>query len=249
VANFFDQFDGGGAKPASPYADAISSVESGGNYHAIGPDTGNMGRALGKYQVMSANVGPWSKEVLGREISPREFISNPALQDAIFPGQVQPVRRQIRRGRRGQGVVCRRKGHAQPERQGCVRNDGRRIQPAVQQGAPQGADQGARAAVEQIGQEPPQAMAFADDRKASPVQPGAKNFFDQFDQAPAQQPAQPRAGRPSPLRRSRPPAGPRCDRCRQARGAAQGFTANFGDEMQGSSRLAARTRNPASLTT
>lgn len=68
----------------SPYAGAISSVESGGNYRAIGPATRNGDRALGKYQVMSANVRPWSKEVLGREVTPTEFMNSPELQDAIF---------------------------------------------------------------------------------------------------------------------------------------------------------------------
>jgi hypothetical protein len=92
AGNFFDQFDS--SEPASApaparsrYADAISTVESGGNYREIGPHTGSMGRALGKYQVMSANVGPWSKEVLGREVTPQEFISDPKLQDAIFEGK------------------------------------------------------------------------------------------------------------------------------------------------------------------
>jgi hypothetical protein len=92
AGNFFDQFDS--SEPASApaparsrYADAISTVESGGNYREIGPHTGSMGRALGKYQVMSANVGPWSKEVLGREVSPQEFINDPKLQDAIFDGK------------------------------------------------------------------------------------------------------------------------------------------------------------------
>lgn len=71
----------------SPYADAISSVESGGNYHAIGPATKNGDRALGRYQIMGANVGPWSKEILGREVTPQEFFNSPEIQDAIFSGK------------------------------------------------------------------------------------------------------------------------------------------------------------------
>jgi hypothetical protein len=35
----------------------IAKTESGGNYGAVGPDTGNGNRALGKYQVMASNVG------------------------------------------------------------------------------------------------------------------------------------------------------------------------------------------------
>lgn len=69
---------------ASPYAGAISAVESGGNYRAIGPATRDGDRALGKYQVMSKNVRQWSKEVLGREVTPTEFINSPDIQDKIF---------------------------------------------------------------------------------------------------------------------------------------------------------------------
>lgn len=97
MANFFDQFDAPAAQGASPqfrimitpkgapdYPGAISSIESGGNYRAIGPDTGGGNRALGKYQVMASNVGPWSQEILGRSITPEEFLSNPQIQDQIF---------------------------------------------------------------------------------------------------------------------------------------------------------------------
>jgi hypothetical protein len=73
--------------PQQDYGRAISSIESGGNYKAIGPATRTGDRALGKYQVMSANVGPWSEEVLGRRITPQEFISNPEIQDKIFQGK------------------------------------------------------------------------------------------------------------------------------------------------------------------
>jgi hypothetical protein len=74
--------------PSGPdYGKAISSIESGGNYKAIGPPTKTGDRALGKYQVMSANVGPWSEEVLGRKVTPQEFISNPEIQDKIFQGK------------------------------------------------------------------------------------------------------------------------------------------------------------------
>jgi hypothetical protein len=89
MANFFDQFDGASETPQGgpDYSRAISSIESGGNYKAIGPATKTGDRALGKYQVMSANVGPWSREVLGREVSPQEFIASPEIQDAIFKGK------------------------------------------------------------------------------------------------------------------------------------------------------------------
>lgn len=70
------------------YRNAIASIESAGSgdYAAIGPTHPKLGRALGRYQVMEANIGPWSRKVLGYEVTPDEFMQNPALQDAIFDG-------------------------------------------------------------------------------------------------------------------------------------------------------------------
>lgn len=81
--------DADAGTPLSPYAGAIASIESAGSgdYRAVGPRTRTGDRALGRYQVMSQNIGPWSREVLGREVSPQEFIANPQLQDAIFEGK------------------------------------------------------------------------------------------------------------------------------------------------------------------
>lgn len=72
--------------PLAAYRNAIASIESAGSgdYSAIGPTHPRLGRALGRYQVMEENVGPWSREAIGREISPEEFLANPAIQDAIF---------------------------------------------------------------------------------------------------------------------------------------------------------------------
>lgn len=87
--NFFDQFDGpsGPSGGASPYAGAISSIESSGNYREVGPVTRTGDRALGRYQIMAQNIRPWSKEILGREVTPQEFMSNTQLQDQIFDGK------------------------------------------------------------------------------------------------------------------------------------------------------------------
>jgi hypothetical protein len=75
-----------GKQPMGQFRDAIASIESDGSggYSAIGPTHPELGRALGRYQVMEANVGPWSREALGREVSVDEFLTNPQLQDAIF---------------------------------------------------------------------------------------------------------------------------------------------------------------------
>jgi len=71
----------------------ISSVESGGRYDALGPEvTSGMyagERALGKYQIMPGNLPSWSKEALGREVTPDEFLANPEIQDAITRKQME----------------------------------------------------------------------------------------------------------------------------------------------------------------
>lgn len=72
------------APAGGPYAGAIAGIESGGDYKAIGPATRDGDRALGKYQVMGKNVGPWSEEALGRRLSPQEFLISPEAQDAVF---------------------------------------------------------------------------------------------------------------------------------------------------------------------
>lgn len=69
-------------------AQAIADIESGGNYQARGPvvPSGQYAgqQALGKYQIMEGNIGPWSREALGYEITPQQFLANPQLQDQIF---------------------------------------------------------------------------------------------------------------------------------------------------------------------
>lgn len=82
------QVSAGAPTPAGPqsYRDAIAGIESAGSgdYSAIGPTSPKLGRALGRYQVMEANIGPWSQETLGRTVTPDEFLADPKLQDAIF---------------------------------------------------------------------------------------------------------------------------------------------------------------------
>lgn len=68
------------------YRDAIAGIESAGSgdYNAIGPTNAKLGRALGRYQIMESNIGPWSQEALGRAVTAEEFMKNPHIQDAIF---------------------------------------------------------------------------------------------------------------------------------------------------------------------
>ncbi len=74
--------------PQTPDA-AIAGIETGGNndYRAIGPVSlvnGRPARPYGKYQVMDFNIGPWTKEVTGQEMTPEQFVKDPQAQEAVF---------------------------------------------------------------------------------------------------------------------------------------------------------------------
>jgi peptidoglycan L-alanyl-D-glutamate endopeptidase CwlK len=74
----------------------IAGIESGGwrnPYAAAGPQLGATashpaGQALGKYQVMSYNVGPWTQQALGHAETPDQFRADPAAQEAVFRDQM-----------------------------------------------------------------------------------------------------------------------------------------------------------------
>jgi hypothetical protein len=79
------------ADPSAPGSDdwtarenAIAGLESSGRYNALGPVTRKGDRAYGKYQVMGANVGPWTEEVLGQRLTPQQFLTSKQAQDAVF---------------------------------------------------------------------------------------------------------------------------------------------------------------------
>lgn len=58
---------------------AIAGQESGGNYGAVNGRTG----ALGKYQILPSNIGPWSRQYLGYTVTPSQFLNNPELQERL----------------------------------------------------------------------------------------------------------------------------------------------------------------------
>lgn len=66
----------------SRLVNAIGSFESGNKYSSLGPLTKG-DRAYGRYQVMGRNIPQWTKEVLGRSLSPQEFLADQAAQDAV----------------------------------------------------------------------------------------------------------------------------------------------------------------------
>lgn len=78
---------GGSSGPdlVSRYLSALASIESAGSggYAAVGPKTRTGDQAYGKYQVMGANIPGWTKEVLGRSMTPQEFLADPKAQDAV----------------------------------------------------------------------------------------------------------------------------------------------------------------------
>jgi hypothetical protein len=74
-------------QPIDAYGKAIAGNETGGEanpYATIGPDNGKGQRPYGKYQVMDFNVGPWTKEVLGTEMTPQQFAASPEAQEKVF---------------------------------------------------------------------------------------------------------------------------------------------------------------------
>lgn len=69
--------------------DAVASIESAGSggYAAVGPETKTGDHAYGKYQVMGANIPAWTRETLGREMTPEQFLADEKAQDAVFDDQ------------------------------------------------------------------------------------------------------------------------------------------------------------------
>lgn len=68
----------------SNYSNATKAIESGGNYQAVGPATKTGDKAYGAYQIMGANIPQWTAEVLGKPMTPAQFVSNPQAQDAVY---------------------------------------------------------------------------------------------------------------------------------------------------------------------
>lgn len=79
------QFGQTGNRP-EVYRNGIAAIESDGTggYDAIGPTDDTLGRALGRYQIMEANIPEWSRAALGREVTVEEFMASSDIQDAIF---------------------------------------------------------------------------------------------------------------------------------------------------------------------
>lgn len=67
---------------------AISEQESGGNYRALGVWVDG-DRAYGKYQVMGANIPSWTKQYLGKSMTPQQFLNSPDAQEKVARGRLK----------------------------------------------------------------------------------------------------------------------------------------------------------------
>ncbi len=65
-------------------ASVISAHLEGAGYQSVGRVTEKGDVALGKYQVMRSNVAGWTREALGKSLTPQQFINSPSAQDAVF---------------------------------------------------------------------------------------------------------------------------------------------------------------------
>jgi hypothetical protein len=73
-----------GSAGGTDYQGAISRIESGGRYDLQGPVTEKGDRAYGKYQIMGENIPEWTRDALGRSMTPAEFLRDPLAQDRVF---------------------------------------------------------------------------------------------------------------------------------------------------------------------
>lgn len=236
MANWWDDAPLADAAPdaggAGPFAGAISSIESGGNYKAIGPATRTGDRALGKYQVMSANVGPWSEEILGRRISPQEFIASPEIQDKIFQGKFGQYAQKYGPEGAARAWFAGEGGMNDPNRKDVLGTT-----------------------VASYGAKFNKALGYApEEKRATDVSASKKQNW--WDDAPLAQDA-PQEGASAPQLEPGVNGGPKrlvMDMSNRgavdagARGVAQGLTANFGDEIRGLVEASgANPDDPASL--
>ena len=66
--------------PVERAANAIGTIESGNIYTTVNKDSG----ALGKYQIMPANLAPWLRLAGQPAMTSDQFLASPKAQDAVF---------------------------------------------------------------------------------------------------------------------------------------------------------------------
>jgi len=75
----------GGGPSFDEFFYGIGQQESGGNYGSINSGSG----ALGKYQIMPANVPAWSEKYMGVKWTPQQFLGDPYKQEALAKAVLQ----------------------------------------------------------------------------------------------------------------------------------------------------------------
>jgi len=75
---------GAGGDAFKKFLYAIGQQESGGNYNARNPSG-----AIGKYQIMAANIPGWSNQALGYTITAGQFAGSPELQEKVAEYHLQ----------------------------------------------------------------------------------------------------------------------------------------------------------------
>jgi hypothetical protein len=79
-----DLSPGAGAVSIGAAKAAIGGFETGNNYQSLGVAVPGRGQALGKYQVMPENLGPWLKDAGLPPMTPAQFLASPSAQDKVF---------------------------------------------------------------------------------------------------------------------------------------------------------------------
>lgn len=84
---------GGNLEDLSAARESLATIESSGNYAAIGPVVSKGmykgQRAYGRYQVMEGNIPGWTREALGKSLTTEEFLSSEKAQDAVVEYQLK----------------------------------------------------------------------------------------------------------------------------------------------------------------
>lgn len=78
-------------EPMDVYQNTIKKMETGDQKNpysamvpSVDPKTGATRYAIGAYGIMDSNVPTWTKEALGKPMTPQEFAADPSAQDAVF---------------------------------------------------------------------------------------------------------------------------------------------------------------------
>ncbi|MBW4692230.1 MAG: trypsin-like peptidase domain-containing protein [Lyngbya sp. HA4199-MV5] len=91
------------AGSSNPVIKAIANQESGGDYATTNADSG----ALGKYQIMPANVPSWSQECLGQQLTAQQFLGSPDHQEKIATCKLTQEFKRARKAGESSFEACR----------------------------------------------------------------------------------------------------------------------------------------------